>query len=102
MRWILIIQGRLQDAIGLTAKEATSMFGTYSAAQTFYMLPSALVQPLAISVIPTVTAALTLSNYRKARSTEESAVRMTALVGSALWCGAGSAGLSHSEVALWL
>ena len=62
----MIIQGRLQDAIGLTAKEATSMFGTYSAAQTFYMLPSALVQPLAISVIPTVTAALTLSNYRKA------------------------------------
>lgn len=95
----MIIQGRLQDAIGLTAKEATSMFGTYSAAQTFYMLPSALVQPLAISVIPTVTAALTLSNYRKARSTEESAVRMTALVG--LPCGAGLAVLA-SPIQKWL
>ena len=95
----MIIQGRLQDAIGLTAKEATSMFGTYSAAQTFYMLPSALVQPLAISVIPTVTAALTLNNYRKARSTEESAVRMTALIG--LPCGAGLAVLA-SPIQKWL
>lgn len=95
----MIIQGRLQDAIGLTVKEATSMFGTYSAAQTFYMLPSALVQPLAISVIPTVTAALTLNNYRKARSTEESAVRMTALIG--LPCGAGLAVLA-SPIQKWL
>ncbi len=89
----IIIEGRLQDAIGLTYKEATSMFGTYSAAQTFYMLPSALVQPLAISVIPTVTAALTLGNYRRARKTEESAVRMTALIG--LPCGAGLAVLAY-------
>ena len=88
----MIIQGRLQDAIGLTAQEATSMFGTYSAAQTFYMLPSALIAPLAISIIPTVTAALTLNNYRKARATEESAVRMTALIG--LPCGAGLAVLA--------
>ncbi len=95
----MIIQGRLQDAIGLTAKEATTMFGTYSAAQTFYMLPSALVQPLAVSIIPTVTAALTLSNYRKARSAEESAVRMTALIG--LPCGAGLAVLA-SPIQKWL
>jgi stage V sporulation protein B len=88
----MIIQGRLQDAIGLSSKAATSMFGTYSAAQTFYMLPSALVQPLAISVIPTVTAALTLGSYRKAQKTEESAIRMTALIG--LPCGAGLAVLA--------
>ena len=82
-----IIQGRLQDAIGLTSKAATGLFGTYSAAQTFYMLPPALIAPLAISIIPTVTAALTLSNFREARRTEESAIRMTALI--ALPCGAG-------------
>ena len=87
-----IILGRLQDAIGMTSKAASSMFGTYSAAQTFYMLPSALVQPLAISVIPTVTAALTLHNYKKARTTEESAFRVTALIG--LPCGAGLAVLA--------
>lgn len=83
----MIIQGRLQDAIGLTAREATAMYGTYSAAQTFYMLPSALISPLAISIIPTVTASLTLKDYRKAQASEESAFRMTALIG--LPCAAG-------------
>lgn len=88
----MIILGRLQDSVGLTSKAASSMFGTYSAAQTFYMLPSALIQPLAISVIPTVTAALTLSQFDKARKTEESAIRMTALIG--LPCAAGLAVLA--------
>lgn len=88
----VIILARLQDAIGLTSKEASSLFGTYSAAQTFYMLPSALIQPLAISIIPSVTAALTLKNMKEAQRTEESAVRMTALIG--LPCGAGLAVLA--------
>lgn len=88
----MIILARLQDAIGLTSKEASSLFGTYSAAQTFYMLPSALIQPLAISIIPSVTAALTLKNWKEAQRTEESAVRMTALIG--LPCGAGLAVLA--------
>ena len=87
-----IILGRLQDAIGMTSQQASSMFGTYSAAQTFYMLPSALVAPLAISIIPAVTSALTLKDWKKARSAEESAFRMVALI--ALPCGAGLAVLS--------
>ena len=87
-----IIQGQLQDSLGLTSKAATALFGTYSAAQTFYMLPPALIAPLAISIIPTVTAALTMSNFREARRTEESAVRMTALI--SLPCGAGLAVLA--------
>ena len=53
------------------------------------MLPPALISPIAISIIPTVTAALTLSNFREARRTEESAIRMTAMI--ALPCGAGLA-----------
>lgn len=87
-----IILGQLQNAIGLGSKAATSLFGTYSAAQTFYMLPPALITPLAIGIIPTVTAALTLRNYQEARRTEESAIRMTALI--ALPCGAGLAVLA--------
>ncbi len=82
-----IILERLQDAQGLTSKAASSLFGTYSAAQTFYMLPPALITPLAISIIPSVTATLTLHDYREARRTEESAIRMTALI--ALPCAAG-------------
>jgi stage V sporulation protein B len=56
------------------------------------MLPPALVTPLTISIIPSVTAALTLNNYREARRTEESAIRMTALI--SLPCGAGLAVLA--------
>ena len=82
-----IILERLQDAQGLTSQAASSLFGTYSAAQTFYMLPPALISPLAISIIPSVTAALTLNNHREARRTEESAIRMTALI--SLPCAAG-------------
>lgn len=87
-----IILGQLQNAIGLSSKAASSLFGTYSAAQTFYMLPPALITPLAIGIIPTVTAALTLHNFREARRTEESAIRMTALI--SLPCGAGLAVLA--------
>ncbi len=87
-----IILGRLQNVIGLSSQAASSLFGTYSAAQTFYMLPSALITPLNVSIIPTVTAALTLKNFREAQRTEESAVRMTALI--ALPCGAGLSVLS--------
>lgn len=93
-----IILGRLQDALGLTSQAASSLFGTYSAAQTFYMLPPALITPLAISIIPTVTSALTLHRFRDARRTEESAVRMTALI--ALPCAAGLAVLASPIQAL--
>lgn len=87
-----IIQGRLQDALGLSARAATTLFGTYSAAQTFYMLTPSLIQPLAIGIIPSVTAALTARNFRDAQRTEESAIRMTALI--ALPCSAGLAVLA--------
>ena len=94
----IIIQSRLQDALGMTQAASTALFGTYSAAQTFYMLPPALIQPLAISIIPAVTAALTRSRPWDARRVEESAVRMTALI--ALPCGAGLAVLSSPIQAL--
>lgn len=56
------------------------------------MLPSALIAPLSISIIPSVTESLTLKNFRKAQSSEESAFRMTALIG--LPCAAGLAVLA--------
>jgi len=94
----IIIQSRLQDAFGMSYAASTALFGTYSAAQTFYMLPPSLIQPLAIGVIPAVTAALTRAEYRDARRVEESAVRMTALI--ALPCGAGLAVLASPIQAL--
>ena len=95
----MIIEARLQDALGLSSAAATSLFGTYSAAQTFYMLPPALISPLAISIIPSVTAAITLKHHREVQKLEESAFRMTALLG--LPCAAGLAVLA-SPIQEWL
>lgn len=82
-----IILGRLQDALGFTAAYASSQYGIYSMAQTLYLLPSALVQPLAVSIIPAVTAALALGNREQGRRMSESAIRVAGLI--ALPCGVG-------------
>lgn len=75
-----IILGRLQDVLGLTLAGATSLYGIYSMAQTLYMLPSALVQPLSVSIIPAVTEALALNDRQEARRKAESALRIAALI----------------------
>ncbi len=82
-----IILGRLLHALQLPQETATGLYGLYSAAQTLYMLPSALVQPLAVSIIPSVTAALTLKKWKQARRLEESAVKLTAMI--SMPCAAG-------------
>ena len=87
-----IILGRLQDALGYTSEEASSLYGIFSMAQTLYMLPYALIQPLTVSVIPAVTALLVQKNFSDAQKTEESAIRILGLV--ALPCGVGLSVLS--------
>lgn len=87
-----VILGRLQDALGYPLSEASSLYGVFSMAQTLYLLPSALVQPLAISIIPAVTSALALSKLEDARRLEESSFRIAGLI--ALPCGLGMSVLS--------
>ena len=82
-----IILGQLQDSLSYTLSHASSLYGIYAMAQTLYLLPSALIQPLTVSIIPAVTEALTLGNRADARSKEESALRITAIL--ALPAGAG-------------
>lgn len=82
-----IILGQLQDKLGHDLSHASSLFGIYSMAQTLYLLPSALIQPLTVSIIPAVTESLTLDNRSDARKKEESALRITAIL--ALPAGAG-------------
>ena len=82
-----IILGRLQDTLGYELSKASSLYGVYAMAQTLYLLPSALIQPLTVSMIPAVTEALTLNNSADARKKEESALRLAAML--ALPAGAG-------------
>lgn len=87
-----IILGRLQDALGYTVEGASSLNGVFSLAQTLYLLPSSLIQPLTVSVIPAVTAMLVQNRAGEARKVEESAIRIMGLI--AMPCGVGLSVLS--------
>ena len=87
-----VILGQLQDSLHLTLEQATSQLGIYTNAQTLYLLPSAIVQPLAISIVPAITEALSLCNTGECRRKTESAVRITGLI--AIPCGVGLSVLS--------
>lgn len=84
-----IILGRLQDALGYSLAQASSLYGIYSMAQTLYMLPSALVQPLTVSIIPAVTEALALGDPEEARRKGESAIRIAGLIAIPAGVGLG-------------
>ena len=87
-----IILGRLQDKLGYDLPQASSLYGIYAMAQTLYLLPSALIQPLTVSMIPAITESLTLGNNTDAKKKEESALRITAIL--ALPAGVGLAVLA--------
>ena len=66
---------------------ASSMKGTYDFAYTIFNLPSSFIVPINTSVLPAITACLTLKDDNGVRSTEESAARITGLL--ALPCSIG-------------
>jgi len=74
------VQNRLQSIYGLTADAVSALFGTYSAAVTLYNLPSALMEPFGLSLVPAVSAALARKDSRRAALTTESALRMAMIL----------------------
>ena len=66
--------------LGFTQMEADSMKGIYNMSQTIYNMPCAFITPITISIIPAITAHLTLLDHKAAKATEESAARVTGLV----------------------
>lgn len=92
-----IYMGRLL-ASGLSQDAADDMRGIYGMTQTIFNMPCAFITPITISIIPAITAHLTLLNYREARLTEESAARITGLI--SMPCGVGLAVLARPITAL--
>ncbi len=66
--------------LGYTQDAADTMKGIYDMCKTIFNMPLAFITPITISIIPAITAHLTLKNNRGAKSTAESAVRIMALV----------------------
>ena len=84
--------------LGFTQLEADSMKGIYNMSQTIYNMPCAFITPITISIIPAITANLTLMNFSGAKATEESAARVTGLI--CMPCAFGLATLAGPVTAL--
>ena len=91
-----IYMGRLLQM--MTQDAADIQRGIYSMAQTIFNMPCAFITPITISIIPAITNHLTLKNTADARETEESAVRVMALI--SMPCAFGLATLAEPVTAL--
>ena len=84
-----LVQGQLQNALGLTLDESRALYGNYSACMTLYNLPSSLMIALTASVIPAVSAALARRDRAHTARVISSSLRVTALLafpmGFGLW-----------------
>ena len=84
--------------LGYTQLEADSMKGIYNMSQTIYNMPCAFITPITISIIPAITANLTLKDFTGAKATEESAVRVMGLI--CMPCAFGLAALAGPVTSL--
>ena len=75
-----LYMGQLLTAGGHSQDAADTMKGIYNMAQTIFNMPCAFIIPITTSVLPTITAHLTLKDDRAVRSTEESAARIAGLI----------------------
>ena len=64
----------------LYSQTATSLKGIYNFGQTIFNMPVSFISPITISVMPAITAQLTLKNSRQVRSIEESSARVAGLL----------------------
>jgi len=84
-----LVQGQLQDALGLTLNESRHLYGNYSACMNLYNLPSSLMVALTASVVPTLSATLARRDAKRAAGIVGSSLRITALLafpmGFGLW-----------------
>ena len=72
--------GQMLSAEVDAQRAATVLKGVYNMAQTIFNMPCAFIVPITVSVIPAITANLTLKKDAAVRSTEESAARITGLL----------------------
>ena len=82
----------------LTQETADLQKGIYNFIQKIYNMPCAFITPITISIIPAITAQITTGDRKGAKATEESAVRVTALI--SMPCAVGLSVLAEPVTAL--
>jgi len=91
-----IYMGRLLQFHSQAA--ADTMRGIYGMTQTIFNMPCSFITPITISIIPAITAQLTVCKDAEAKATEESAARITGLI--SMPCAFGLALLAEPVTAL--
>lgn len=92
-----LYMGRLL-ASGVTQQSADIMRGIHVMTQTIYNMPCAFITPITVSIIPAITAKITLQQHSEAKKIEESAIRITGLI--AMPCFVGLVVLARPITAL--
>ncbi|MBR7143018.1 MAG: polysaccharide biosynthesis protein [Clostridia bacterium] len=94
----ILVMRRLQY-IGMPELEADKLYGIYSGMTiTLFNLPTAVIFPIAVSLVPVLAAAVASKAHEKVRQTTESALRITAAL--AMPAAAGMAVLSKQILTL--
>ncbi|MBQ9458784.1 MAG: oligosaccharide flippase family protein [Oscillospiraceae bacterium] len=75
-----LLQGQLQNALGLSEKETGTLYGTYASGMNIYNLPSSMMTALTISVLPAVSAALARRDRTQTARVVGSSLRVTGLI----------------------
>ncbi len=84
--------------LGYSQDAADTMKGIYDMCKTIFNMPLAFITPITISIIPAITANLTLQDKQGAKATGESSVRIMALI--CMPCTVGLMVLSEPVTAL--
>ena len=92
-----IVLGQLLAA-GFDQDAAETLRGIYGSAQTLFNLPSALITPLTVAVIPAISGRLTGGDRLGAKKVGESSLRIMSLI--ALPCGVGLSVLAEPVMRL--
>ena len=78
---VAMIMNRLQHRF--TEKQASTLYGYYSTdAITLFNLPPTIIVALSISIVPTIASMFAVKNFAHAKTTTESAMRLTLLFAS--------------------
>jgi len=75
-----LVQGRLQDALGMTEQASRALYGNYTVAISLYNLPSSFMTALTAAIIPAVSAALIRGDRKGSAQITGSVLRITALL----------------------
>lgn len=75
-----VVQGRLQNALGLAEEVIDGLYSDYGRAKNIYNLPASFMMAVTVSVIPAVSAALAVGKRREAARVVKASYHVTALL----------------------